>query len=140
MEGVALVTGAASGIGRATCLAFAEEGVTRFVLADVNEDGLKSVAAELESTSSGIKTVVVKTDTSKEPDVQNMVAAGVKEFGGIHYCVNAAGVTSAPRGKGHGLSMETWDRVIAINLRGVALCQKYEITQMLKQEAELRMR
>ena len=134
-----MITGAASGIGRATCHAFAAEGVTKFVLADVNYEGLKTTSSELQTANRDIKTLFVKTDTSKESDVEHMVASAVKEFGSIAYCVNAAGVTSAPRKKTHELPMEAWDRVIAINLRGVHLCAKAEITQMLKQECDLPM-
>ena len=132
--------GAASGIGRATVHAFADEGVTRFVLADINLGGLEMVRAELEKESTEIQTVVVTTDTSVESDVQRMVDEGVKAFGAIHYCVNSAGVTSTPRARTHGLPVAAWDRVQGINLRGVWLCQRAEITQMLKQEADLEMK
>lgn len=134
------MTGAASGIGKATALAFAEEGVTRFILADINEEGLQSVASELKEAHADVQTVVVKTDTTSETGIQRMVDEGVTAFGGIHYCVNSAGVTSRPRARTHELSVVAWDRVININLRGVWLCQKAQITQMLKQEANLNTR
>ncbi|KAI9656177.1 MAG: hypothetical protein M1821_004839 [Bathelium mastoideum] len=139
MEGVALITGAASGIGRATALAFAGEGCKRLVLADINISGLDSLSSELKSSNSSVQVVCVSTDTSKEADVQRMVDEGVKSFGSIHYCVNCAGVTSKPRKRSHELSLEAWDRVQMINLRGVWLCQKAEIQQLLKQEANLKM-
>lgn len=137
---MALITGAASGIGRATALAFADEGVTRLILADINEDGLDAVATELKSANAHVEAVTVKTDTSSESDIQRMVDEGVKAFGSIHYCVNCAGVTSQPRARTHELSSEAWDRVLNVNLRGVWLCQKAQITQMLKQEADMEMR
>lgn len=126
--------GAVSVIGRATVHAFADEGVTRFVLADVNLSGLETVKAELEKANADakIQIVLVKTDTSVESDVQGMVDEGVKASGAIHYCVNNAGVTSTPRARSHELPMAAWDRVQGINLRGVWLCQRAEITQMLK--------
>jgi NAD(P)-dependent dehydrogenase (short-subunit alcohol dehydrogenase family) len=86
--------GAASGIGRATVHAFANEGVTRFVLADINLSGPETVKAELEKANADAK-ILVKMDTSVESDVQRMVDEGVKAFGAIHYCVNNAGITSA---------------------------------------------
>ena len=140
MKGVALITGAASGIGKATTFAFADEGVTRFIIADVNEAGLQSVEKDLKASDANVQVVVVKTDTTSESDVQRMVDEGVKAFGEIHYCVNCAGVTSSPRARTHELPMEAWDRVLNINLRGVHLCQRAQITQMLKQKEDLPMR
>lgn len=97
--------GVASGIGRATVHAFADEGVTRFVLANINLSDLETVKAELKKANADaeIQTVLVKTYTSVESDVQRMVDKGVKAFGAIHYCVNNAGVTSTPRAWSHEL-------------------------------------
>ena len=116
--------------------------MTRFVLVDINLSGLETVKAELEKANvdGKIQTVLVKADTSVESDVQRMVDEGVKAFGAIHYCVNNAGVTSTPRARSHELPVSAWDRVQGINLRGVWLCQRAEITQMLKQEADLEMK
>lgn len=83
-----------------------------------------------------VQTVVVKTDTSNIDDVQKMVDEGVKAFGAIHYCVNCAGITSRPRLRSHELPIEAWDRVLGINLRGVWLCQRAQIIQILKQEPQ----
>lgn len=136
---IALITGAASGIGRATALAFAGEGCKRLIIADVNVSGLELLSSELKSYHATVEIVCIPTDTSKETDVQRMVDEGVKAFGSIHYCVNCAGVTSQPRKISHELSIGAWDRVLRINLRGVWLCQKAQITQMLKQKADLKM-
>ena len=126
--------GAASGIGRATVHAFADEGVTRFVLADVNLSGRRLSKPRLEKANADAKihTVLAKTDTSVESKVQRVVDQGVKAFGAIHYSVNNAGVTSTPRARSHELSMATWDRFQGTTLRGVWLCQRAENTQMLK--------
>jgi len=86
--------GATSGIGRATVHAFANKGVTRFVLADINLSGPETVKTELEKANADAK-ILVKMDTSVESDVQRMVDEGVKAFGAIHYCVSNAGVTNA---------------------------------------------
>ncbi|KAI1608331.1 hypothetical protein EDD36DRAFT_423234 [Exophiala viscosa] len=140
MDGVALITGAGSGIGAATAHAFVDEGVTRIILADINLDGVQAVAKELEQGNSSVRALALKIDTSSESDVQRMVDEGVKAFGAIHYCVNAAGVTSVPRGRSHELDVETWDRVHNINLRGVWLCARAQIRQMLTQEPDRKIR
>jgi len=134
MTGVALITGAASGIGRASALAFADEGVTRLVLADVNLSGLEETSSQLKQLNPEAQTLVIKTDTSSESDVQKMVDTTVEKFGSIQYAVNCAGVTSEPRAKSAELSVEAWDRVMSVNIRGVWLCQRAVIRQMLKQD------
>jgi len=134
MDGVALITGSASGIGRACALAFADEGVTRLILADVNPSGLEETSNLLKKLNSAVETVIVRTDTSSEQEVQKMVDVGVEKFGSIQYAVHCAGVTSEPRAKSADLSVEAWDRVHNINLRGVWLCQRAVIRQMLKQD------
>lgn len=134
MTGVTLITGAASGIGRACALAFADEGVTRLILADLNLLGLEQTGDLLRKLSPDVEILVIKTDTSSEAEVQRMVDTGVEKFGNIQYAVNCAGVTSEPRAKSADLSVEAWDRVMNINIRGVWLCQRAVIRQMLKQE------
>ncbi|EXJ66170.1 uncharacterized protein A1O5_10786 [Cladophialophora psammophila CBS 110553] len=137
MPGVALITGAASGIGLATAVVFVEEGVTRLVLADINYDGLATASRQLQEINPKVETCLVKCDTSVEEEVENMVTEGVKKFGAIHYAVNNAGITSRIRIKTHLLQTEEWDKVQGVNLRGVWLCQRAELRQMMKQEAEL---
>jgi NAD(P)-dependent dehydrogenase (short-subunit alcohol dehydrogenase family) len=87
-----------------------------------------------------VKVLTLKCDTSSEADVEAMVDAGVKEFGAIHYAVNNAGVTSNPRVRTHELSVEAYDRVQNVNLRGVWLCERAELKQMMKQGKDLKMR
>lgn len=137
MGSVTLVTGAASGIGRACAHAFADEGVERFVLADLDSEGLQSLQLELKEANNKANILIITTDTASESDVQHMVDEGVKEFGAIHYAVLCAGVTSKPRVRTDELPTEAWDRVININLRGVWLCQRALIQQMLKQPRDL---
>lgn len=137
---MALITGAASGIGRATARTFVKEGCTRLVLADLNRDGLQAVSHELKQLDDAVQTALVQADVSKEDDAARMVAEGVAAFGAIHYAVNNAGITSRQRVPTHELSTEVWDEVVAVNLRGVWLCQRAIIRQMLTQEAELTMR
>ncbi|KAH8689346.1 oxidoreductase [Talaromyces proteolyticus] len=140
MKGVALVTGAASGIGRAIAHTFVKEGCTRLVIGDVNKKDLDIVSEELRAINSSVQTVVSKVDVSSETEVQDFVDAGVKAFGGIHYAVNNVGITSNPRARTHELETSSFDPLVAVNLRGTWLCQRAEIRQMLKQNTELRPR
>ncbi|KAI1622810.1 hypothetical protein EDD37DRAFT_633006 [Exophiala viscosa] len=140
MTGVALITGAASGIGRATAHTFVKEGCTRLVVADINLDGLKALAEELKSLDDSVQTCLVGCDVSIEADVERMVDSGVKAFGAIHYAVNNAGVSGKPRLRTHELEVESYDRVQNIDLRGVWLCERAELRQFLKQEFTLKPR
>ncbi|KFY89957.1 hypothetical protein V498_06229 [Pseudogymnoascus sp. VKM F-4517 (FW-2822)] len=133
MKGVALITGSASGIGRAIAHTFVLEGCNRLVLADLNEEGLKTVSKELKALDSEVETCLVKCDVSIEEDVQRMIDEGVKAFGSIHYAVNNAGISSKPRVRTHELEVESYDRVQMVNQRGVWLCERAELRQMLKQ-------
>ncbi|KIV82882.1 hypothetical protein PV11_04949 [Exophiala sideris] len=134
MDGVALITGAASGIGRACAVAFVEEGVKRLVLAEMNTTGLEETSFSLKNLNPEVETVLTRTDTSSPEDVQKMVDTGVEKFGSIHYTVNCAGVSTTSRVGSAELDIEAWDKVINVNLRGVWLCQRAVIQQMLKQD------
>ncbi|KAL4889929.1 short chain dehydrogenase/ reductase [Aspergillus ambiguus] len=137
LQGVALITGAASGIGRATALIFVKEGCTRLVLGDLDVNGLSTVSDELKRLNPAVKVVSVKVDVSSEEQVINLVQTAVKEFGEIHYAVNNAGITNDKRVRTDELPTSSWDRVVSINLRGVWLCQRAQLQQMLKQPANL---
>ena len=128
-EKVALITGAASGIGRATALVFAEEGA-RLVLADVDERGGEETVRIVEE--GGGEAVFVAADVTAPDQVDNLVAASVDRFGRLDCAFNNAGVG------GESASFvdydETdWHRVIAVNLTGVFLCMQRELRQMLAQ-------
>ena len=127
---VALVTGGASGIGRATALTFAREGA-KLVIADMNEDGGKQTVHMI--TENGGEATFVQVDVSKATEVEAMLSATVKTYGRLDCAHNNAGIGSRPRAPLHECSEDTWDRVLSINLKGVWLCMKYEILQMLKQ-------
>lgn len=135
-----LVTGAASGIGRACAKILVEEGCTKLVLSDLSRDGLEQVSKELKETDSNVETLIFIGDMSQEADVDRMVEEGVSRFGTIHYCINSAGVTSKPRLRTHELETEAFDRVININLRGLWFCERAQIRQFLKQPAMLKTR
>src|SRR5499425_3249673 len=126
---VALVTGAASGMGLATAQAFAEAGAT-VVLADFREDAVKAEAQKL--VSAGHRAVGIRCDVSDDAQVAAMVDRAVAEFERIDAAFNNAGVMAriAPTADG---TREEWDRVIGINLRGVWSCMKHELRQMERQ-------
>ena len=123
----AIVTGGATGIGRATSLLFARHGA-RVVIGDVNAEGAKT--AELISRDGG-EAIFVKTDVREAEQVQNLVATTVKTYGALHYAFNNAGIL--PRGAPLAeLEEARFDEVIAVDLKGVFLCMKYEIRHMLE--------
>ncbi len=126
---VALITGAASGIGKAAALKFAGEGA-KVVLADINEKGGQAVADEVKK--GGGEAIFVKCDVSSDKEVETLIAKAVDTYGRLDCAFNNAGIDgeSALTDK---YRVSEWDRVIGINLKGVWLCMKYEIAQMLKQ-------
>lgn len=126
---VALVTGAAAGMGLATAQAFAEAGAA-VVLADYKEDAVKAAAQKL--VAAGHKAVAVRCDVSDDTQVAAMVDRTVAEFGRLDAAFNNAGVMAriAPTADS---TREDWDRVIGINLRGVWSCMKHELQQMERQ-------
>jgi NAD(P)-dependent dehydrogenase (short-subunit alcohol dehydrogenase family) len=127
---VALVTGASSGIGRATAKAFARDGYTT-VLADVNED--QGPAAAVECEAEGVTSRFIRCDVSDETSVQNLIREIVSSFGRLDAAFNNAGIEGeqAPTGQ---CTTANFDRVIAVNLRGVFLCMREELRQMTRQE------
>jgi len=126
---IALVTGASSGIGRAIAWAFAREGA-KVTVADLDEKGGQETINGVRDA--GSEAIFVKTDVSKATQVEAMVQKTVETYGRLDCAVNNAG-TAAEWGLLHEASEETWDHIIHINLKGVWLCMKYEIPQMLKQ-------
>jgi NAD(P)-dependent dehydrogenase (short-subunit alcohol dehydrogenase family) len=128
MDGkVALVTGASSGIGRATAEVFAANGV-KVALAARRVDELAGLAREIQ-TRGGAATFV-KTDVSVAKDVERMVKHTIETFGRLDYAVNNAGIEGEFSGITD-LPEEEWDRVLDINLKGTFLCMKYEAIAML---------
>jgi NAD(P)-dependent dehydrogenase (short-subunit alcohol dehydrogenase family) len=126
---VALVTGASSGIGLVTAKAFVEAGAS-VVLADNNEDTLRAATDEL--TSAGHKAIGVTCDVANEAEVAAMVERVVATFGRLDAAFNNAGVQS-PAVETADASGVEFDRVTAINLRGVWNCMKYELRRMREQ-------
>ena len=126
---VAVVTGAASGIGRAAALAFAREGAN-VVVADVSEQGNQETAQMIEAL--GARALAVRCDVTRPEDVKAALDKGIEAFGRLDFAFNNAGVEQ-PVTPAADLTEEEWDRIVDIDLRGVFLCMKYEIPLMLKQ-------
>ena len=126
---VALVTGAASGIGLATARAFAEAGAA-VALADVNEAAVRSAADDL--VAAGHKAIGIRCDVADEVEVASMVEETVATFGRLDAAFNNAGVQAPPSDMADEAA-EVFDRVNAINLRGVWACMKHELRHIREQ-------
>jgi NAD(P)-dependent dehydrogenase (short-subunit alcohol dehydrogenase family) len=130
---IAIVTGAGVGIGRAIAQRFAKEGA-KVVIAEIDAAQGRSSAEAL--ASEGGDAFFVPTDVSKEEQVKAMVDAALARFGRIDIlCNNAAILLFHEEARAHELSNETWDRTMAVNLRGYWLTAKYVIPKMLAQSA-----
>jgi NAD(P)-dependent dehydrogenase (short-subunit alcohol dehydrogenase family) len=126
---VALVTGAASGLGLATAKAFAESGA-RVVLTDWNEKEVQAAAKEI--ADKGHKTLAIRCDVSDDAQVEAMVKQAVATFGQLDAAYNNAGVQNV-LAETADTTREDYDRVMGINLRGVWSSMKFELQQMRKQ-------
>lgn len=124
-----LVTGAASGIGRAAALAFAREGA-RVAVADVDVEGGEETARLVKDL--GADAFFIRTDVSAAVDVEELVAEVVSRFGRLDVAVNNAGIEGALAPTAE-YPEEIWDRVLAVNLTGVWRCMRAEIPVMLRE-------
>ncbi len=127
---VALVTGAARGIGRAIAISLAKDGAD-IVLNDIDEEALKKTAEEIKAL--GRKVLPVKADVSKWDEVKKMVDEAIKYFGHIDILVNNAGIVG-PFKPVHEISESEWDKVLAVNLKGAFLVIKAVVPHMIKQK------
>ena len=132
---VALVIGAASGIGRVTAQIFARYGASIIVSTDANIKGGEETVNSIEAA--GGKAIFIKCDVSQAKEVEALIKACVDTYGKLDFAFNNAGI--GPDNKRVPIAYiadcpeDIWDRTIDINLKGVFLCMKYEIQQMIKQ-------
>jgi NAD(P)-dependent dehydrogenase (short-subunit alcohol dehydrogenase family) len=126
---VALVTGAGSGIGRASALAFAREGA-RVVVSDVDVEAGTETLERIRKH--GGEASFIRADVSHESDVANLVQQTVASFDRLDCAHNNAGISGSPAAI-QDMTVDEWNRVLGINLSGVFLCLKYEIPQMIVQ-------
>ena len=127
---VAFVTGAGSGIGRATALAFAREGAS-VAAADISEQANEETASLIEKE--GGRAIAIRCDVTKTGDVKAAVAKAIEKFGRLDFAFNNAGIEPRNPAPTAEYDEEEWNRIIDINLRGVFLCMKHEIPLILKQ-------
>ena len=126
---VAFVTGAASGIGRATAVAFATEGA-RVAILDLTGDALAETADAVRNA--GAEALVIACDVSQPEQVEAAIGQVVETFGRLDIAFNNAGVENkaAPVAE---IELDEWDRILDINLRGTFVCMKHELAQMVRQ-------
>ena len=127
---VAFVTGGASGIGRATALAFAREGAS-VAVADISEQGNQETARTIEEL--GGRAIAVRCDVTRAEEVKAALDKTVEAFGRLDFAFNNAGIEPRKVAPTAEYDEEEWNRIIDINLRGVFLCMKHEIPLILKQ-------
>lgn len=125
---VVIVTGAGSGIGRATAIAFAQEGA-QVVVSDFHEKEGQETVSQIRSH--GAEASFIKCDVSQEAEVKELVEKTIQQYGRLDCAYNNAGIEGTPCSTVE-CSSENWDRTINTNLKGVWLCMKYEIPEMLK--------
>lgn len=129
---VAFVTGAGSGIGRATALAFAREGAS-VVVADISEQGNRETVRMIEEELDG-RARAVNCDVSKVEEVKSALDKTIETFGRLDIAFSNAGIEETIKTTAE-VTEEEWTQIIGTNLTGVFLCMKYEIPLMLKQGA-----
>ncbi len=127
---VALVTGGSSGIGKAVALAFSREGA-KVVVADIHMKGGEKTVLSIKKK--GGQAIFIRTDVSKAKEVEILLKRIIQTYGRLDYALNNSGIGGIPSGVAR-CTEKNWDLVHQINLKGVWLCMKYEIPQMLKQK------
>lgn len=127
-EEVALVTGAGSGIGRATAVAFAQDGA-RVIASDVQAENAEETARMIRNSGGQAECIVA--DVSHAAEVENLVSRTIQHFGRLDFAFNNAGIEGVMATTAD-CTEENWDRIMAVNLKGVWLCMKHELPHMLE--------
>jgi NAD(P)-dependent dehydrogenase (short-subunit alcohol dehydrogenase family) len=128
---VAIITGGGRGIGKAAAIALTREGV-RIVVAARTMSEIEAVAKEIQKREG--TALAIKTDVSKEQEVQNMVEKTIEAFGRVDILVNNAAVNIMPKSIVD-LTLDEWDWLMSVNLTGVFLCSKYVLKRMIDQKS-----
>jgi NAD(P)-dependent dehydrogenase (short-subunit alcohol dehydrogenase family) len=128
IDKVALVTGGSFGIGKAAAIAFAKRGANVVIvdwIEDTDQLAIKQIKEE------GVKSIFIKCDVSKHADIKNMIDKTISTFGRLDFAFNNAGIEGEMK-QTQDCSEENWDKTLNVNLKGIWLCMKYEIPQLLK--------
>ena len=136
VPGYALITGAASGMGKVTAQKFAQDGAAGVALLDLNGEALEKVKADVEPLAQrkDFKVVTHTLDVSDEKEVDKAVGSIAKEFGRIDYVVNAAGIAFKHEGGGAFAETKDWQKVLDVNLNGTFFVVRAATRLMLKQD------
>lgn len=133
IKGTAFITGGGSGIGKATALSFAQNGIESIALVDLNLPLLQKARDELRALFVNLNVEAIQANVANEASVENAVRETVKHFGGIDIGINCAGISGTPTPTDQ-MTLAEWQKVIDVNQTGVWLCQRAVIRQMLQQE------
>ncbi|PWY88784.1 NAD(P)-binding protein [Aspergillus sclerotioniger CBS 115572] len=133
LRGVAFITGAASGIGKATAYSLARHGVRQLAIADINFPAAQETAHDLQTQFSDVQALPLNLDVTDPASIQNAITETVAQFGRIDYAVNSAGIVgSTAYSSEHDIA--SWQKTLDVNLNGVWMTSREEITVMLTQE------
>jgi len=132
LQGTAFITGAGSGIGQATAIAFAQNGVKKFGLADIRADNLNETVRQLTKMDKSIEIEPLELDVADEQGVISAMAKLAQRFGRVDYAINNAGIGGPLRPSAE-VDVEGWKRCLDVNTTGVFICSREAIRQMLKQ-------
>ncbi|KAJ5627293.1 hypothetical protein N7528_004720 [Penicillium herquei] len=134
VKGTAFITGGGSGIGKATAITFAENGISALALVDLNLVVLEETRDEIKTRYPHVQVAIFQTNVAEEECVEAAIGKTVELFGSIDVGINCAGISGTPTPT-HLMSLSEWQKVIDVNQTGVWLCQRALIRQMLKQES-----